>query len=284
MSTPRSAPPISLVTANFLARTSKYKLTGGWMAGDQSTNQYFAPEGTFDARFRALLQDIRAMGFAAIDLWSAHLNWNWATQHHIELANNALNDYEITVTSLAGNFGSTRHEFESACRLAHHLGTRILGGLTSLVTTDRPFLVETLERYDLVLGYENHVEKNAEQVLEKIGESASGHLGATIDTGTFITERYDPALAIARLAPRIVHIHLRDVTAPGAEESCRLGTGAVPLRACLETLIQIGYQGGLAIEHEPEQYDPADDCIAGLAILKTLLEQMEGPRDEDNSS
>ena len=65
---------ISFMSANFLAREAGYHLTGGWMAGDRATNAHFAPLESFATRFGELLRSVRAMGFQALDLWTAHLN------------------------------------------------------------------------------------------------------------------------------------------------------------------------------------------------------------------
>lgn len=32
-----------------------------------------------------------------------------------------------------------------------------------------------------------------------------------------------------------------------------------------------GYNGGISVAHEPEQYDPTEDCIANLAMLRGWL-------------
>src|ERR687886_1421464 len=78
--------PISFITANYVARELGYNMTGGWGQGDHATNEHFRPIETFAGRFEELLRDVRAMGFEAIDLWNAHLNWAWATDAHIATA------------------------------------------------------------------------------------------------------------------------------------------------------------------------------------------------------
>jgi hypothetical protein len=45
-------------------------------------------------------------------------------------------------------------------------------------------------------------------------------------------------------------LHLKDVTGPGAHKTCRLGAGVV---------------------HEPEEYNPNDDCVASLALVRRAL-------------
>lgn len=262
---------VSFMGANFVARQVGYALTGGWMQGDQAANDFFRPLETFPERFGALLDEISALGFAAVDIWSAHLNWNWATPEHIAAARSLLARRRLQVVSLAGNFGSSRPEFEAACRLAVALGTARLGGDTALLATDRAFVVATLQKHGLRFGIENHPEKTARALLDKIGVGGAGVLGAALDTGCFATLGYDAALAVTELAGCLVHVHLRDVLAPGSPVSCRFGHGCVPLEACVRSLRQIGYAGPLSIEHNPEDFDPTEDCRASLALLRAWL-------------
>src|SRR5919205_4105150 len=125
--------PISFITANYVARELGYNMTGGWGQGDRATNEHFRPIETFAGRFEELLRDVRAMGFEAIDLWNAHLNWAWATEEHLSIARELLAKHNLRVTSLAGGFGSTPREFEAACKVAVAVGTTILGGSAGLL-------------------------------------------------------------------------------------------------------------------------------------------------------
>jgi sugar phosphate isomerase/epimerase len=74
------------------------------------------------------------------------------------------------------------------------------------------------------------------------------------------------------LAGQLVHVHLRDVLAPGSDVSCRFGQGCVPLRACVRNLRQIKYRGPISIEHNPKDFDPSEDCHASLAMLRAWLD------------
>ncbi|MCI0579594.1 MAG: sugar phosphate isomerase/epimerase [Chloroflexi bacterium] len=266
---------ISFMSANYVARPLGYRMTRGWGEGDKATNEAFRPLETFGQRFIGMLQDIRALGFKAIDLWLAHLNPLWATSEHVATARAALEQHGLPVVSLAGGFGSTPEEFEASCRLAVALNTNILAGSTAMLDKDRPFVVATLQAYGLKLGLENHPEKRPEEMLAKIGDSGDGVLGTTIDTGWYGTQGYDAAEAIDKLKAHLVHVHLKDVLAPGAHETCRYGRGCVPIEGCVQMLQRLGYQGGISVEHEPEHFDPSEDCRANLAMLQEWLRAME---------
>jgi sugar phosphate isomerase/epimerase len=265
---------ISFMSANFVARQLSYQMTAGWMQGDRATQEYFRPVETFGERFAALLGEIKALGFGALDLWLAHLHPHWATAEHVALAREQLAQHQLTVTSLAGGFGNTAAEAEASCRLATALGTTILGGNSGLLHTDRPTLIAILQTHGCRLGIENHPEKTPQELLDQIGDAANnghGAIGACVDTGWFGTQGFDSVLALAELRDHLLHIHLKDVLAAGAHHTCRYGRGIVPIRACVRTLERIGYTGPLSVEHEPETFDPTEDCKANLRLLKRWL-------------
>ena len=264
---------IAFITANYVARELGYNMTGGWGQGDHATNKHFRPIETFAGRFEELLRDVRAMGFEAIDLWNAHLNWAWATEAHIATARELLAKYNLPVLSLAGGFGATPQEFEAACRLAAALGAGILAGSTPLLAKDRAAVVAILKQYDVKLGIENHPgEKTPADVLRQIGDGGDGRLGTAVDTGWWGTQGYDAARAIEELGEHILCVHLKDVLAAGAHDTCRYGQGVVPIEGCVRTLQRMGYRGSYGVEHEPEHYDPTEDCRAMLQMLRGWLQ------------
>ncbi len=261
---------ISFMGANYVARQVGYAMHG-WGHGDKAANAYFSPLETFGDRFEEILRDIRSMGFSAMDMWTSHLNYLWTTDEHIAIARSLLREYEMTVTSFGGWFGSTPEEFEACCRVAVAMDTKILGGSTSVLGKDRDFVIRAMKKYNLKLGIENHPEKTPAELLEKIGDTGDGTIGATLDTGWFGTQGYDAGQAIEQLREHLFLVHLKDVLAPGEHDTCRFGQGCVPIEKCVQTLRELGYTGVISIEHEPEKFDPTEDCKADLAMLKGWL-------------
>lgn len=262
---------ISFMTANYVARQVGYHMTRGWGEGDKATNEYFRPAETFAERFEAILRDARAMGFAAIDLWLAHLNPAWATDEQIATARDLLRRHGLEVVSVAGWFGSTPEEFRRTCEIARALDAPVLGGTTSMLEKDRDFVARALAEHDLRLGLENHPEKTPAELLARIGDGAAGRIGAAIDTGWFGTQGYDAAQALEELGDRVFHVHLKDVLAAGAHDTCRYGAGVVPIERCVRVLQGMGYAGAISVEHEPETFDPTEDVIASYAMLRGWL-------------
>lgn len=255
--------------ANLVARELGYRMTDGWGQGDAAAQAHFRPIETFEARFDALLGEIAALGFEAMDLWSGHLHYTWATPEHVAIARRLLAKHELRVVSYAGGFGESLPAFRSACRLCAELNIPMLGGGTPLLRSRRAEVVAALREFGLIFAWENHPEKSVEEILAALGDGDEDIVGVALDTGWLATQKVDVLAAVRALAPRLKHLHLKDVLAPRAEktglmfvdmghETCRLGDGIVPVEAVVRMLPEIGYTGVITIEHEPEEGDPRE--------------------------
>jgi sugar phosphate isomerase/epimerase len=120
-------------------------------------------------------------------------------------------------------------------------------------------------------GYENHPERTSAELLDKIGDEDEDVIGACLDTGWFGTYGYDAAQALREVGPRLIYLHLKDVAAKGGHDTVRLGTGVVPVKACVQVVKELGYKGGISIEHEPEHFNPDEDVKAGLELVREWL-------------
>ncbi len=271
---------LSFVSANFVSRYTGNNMTGGWYQGVVTTDEHFRPIETFPERFDALMAEIRALGFSAVDLWASHLNFEWVTDRHVEAAREALTGHGLTVTSFVGGHCDTEEELHATARLMQGVNCRLWSGGLSFLASNRPRAVELLRQYDLRLAVENHPEKSAAELLARMGEGDEDVVGACVDTGWFGTQECDAAKAMHELKGRVFHIHLKDVKARRAErtgyeltdmghECCRLGTGIVPVEQAVKIAVQDGFDGPISIEQEPELYDPSEDVRASLQLVKS---------------
>jgi sugar phosphate isomerase/epimerase len=254
---------IAFMTANYVARETGYAMHG-WGHGDRETQAAFAPIESYRERLRELLAGIRGLGFDTVDLWGGHLGPDWATDEHLVTATGELERAGLRVSTYATWIGPSN--VDRSCEIARVLGTTVIGGGFSGEVEE---LVPVLRRHGVVLAVENHPEKTPAEVLEKIGRG-DGTLAATVDTGWWGTQGYDAADAIRELGRHVAHVHLKDVRALGEpHETCRWGDGIVDVEACVRALQELGYSGALAVEHEPEDHDPSEECRA-------MREQLEG--------
>ena len=245
---------IAFMTANYVARETGWAMHG-WGHGDRATNDYFAPLETFGERLDVLLGQIRSLGFRAVDLWGAHLAPEWATDEHLELAVSLLSRHGLTVATYATWVGPSN--VARSCELARGLGVDVIGGGLS---GDPAALAPVLREHGVKLAIENHPERTPREVLAKI-DAGDGTMGATVDTGWWATQGYDPAGAIEELGSHVLHVHLKDVLAVGEPHDTTVwGGGIVDIEACVRALDRVGYGGAYTVEHEPENHDPSEEC------------------------
>src|SRR5262245_37090383 len=126
------------------------------------------------------------------------------------------------------------------------------------------------------LGYQAELCGRAEH-LEEICAAVGPPLGVTFDAGNFLFAREDPVEALRRLAPRVVHVHLKDWLSPGSDAhgapahvGAPLGAGVVDLTAVVAGLRALGYAGRLSVEYEGPD-DPRLAVRRGVAYLDSLL-------------
>ncbi len=113
------------------------------------------------------------------------------------------------------------------------------------------------------------------------------NFGLLVDIGNFVCVDEDPIIAVSRLAPYAIHVHIKDMIVssgsshdPGTSSTrgCNyfrgtvVGQGSVPVKQCIRILKRAGYDGYLTIE-----FEGAEDCLhgitKGLANLKKYVEE-----------
>jgi sugar phosphate isomerase/epimerase len=260
---------ISLNSSSFVGRQCGYGPQSTWDACVDAVNAYYRPEDTFAARFEKMLLEVKQMGFDALDIWTAgQMNWAWTTEMQMAWARELLARHNLTVTSLGAAFGSTREEFVSACKLAAGVNTKLLSGTLPLLEKDRAFVVDSLHKYDLYLGWENHPEKSAQEVLDIVGDSAGGRIGTTIDTGWYGTQSGNVVREIKALRGHIFQVHLKDVLSEPSDQNVGWGDGIVPMQECVQTLQAIGYDGLYSVEIHSIDHDPTSELEAAGQLLR----------------
>ncbi len=262
---------ISFITANFVGRELGYQVTEGWHQGNNATNDYFRPIDTFRKRFDALLREIKDLGFQAIDLWIAHLHWAWATKDHTKIANSLIAKHHMQISSMAGNFGENRLEFEAACRVANAMEVRLLTGSAPFLASHRKVAVDILRQYNLEIALLNHQEKDTDSLLRKIGNDNHDIIGVAIDTGWFHMMGVDLMEAFEALAPNLKLVQLKNIKSIDETTTCLYNKGCIPIEDCVKKLKEIKFNGTITIEHYLFDNNPAEECRQNFELLKNWL-------------
>jgi L-ribulose-5-phosphate 3-epimerase len=262
---------ISFNGANVVAQQVDWNMTKGWSEGEDAASEYYAPLASFEGRFNDFITTVVDANFDTVDIWCAMLSYKWATDAHYEAANRVLKEHSVTVASYGGSFGVTPDEFRKSNEVIQAIGSNILGGRTALLESDRAATLAILAEYGNVLALENHPEHNTEELTAQIGTDHPGLIGACVDTGWWATQGFDAARAIRELGPLMFYIHMKDIRAAGEHDTCALGDGIVPIADCVAALREIGYDGVVSIEHEPEHYNPYPEVEVGRRRLLKIL-------------
>lgn len=158
-------------------------------------------------------------------------------------------------------------------------------------------LAEWTATQGLPLVYHHHmgtvIEREDELVL--LVESAGEAVGLLLDTGHLVFAGADPLAIARRFAPRIRHVHLKNVRPAvlervRAEDSSFLDAvvagvftvpgdpaGCVDFEPVLRTVLDAGYRGWLVVEAEqdPAQAEPFTCARLGRAFTEALLLRRE---------
>jgi 3-oxoisoapionate decarboxylase len=65
--------------------------------------------------------------------------------------------------------------------------------------------------YDLKLAVENHIDYNADEILQLIQAVNSPYMGVNFDSGNFLRVLDDPVQAMEKLAPYVFATHIKDL-------------------------------------------------------------------------
>jgi len=114
-----------------------------------------------------------------------------------------------------------------------------------------------------------HTHEELGRCIEDVGRP---NMRITIDTGNFILAGSDPHEAIRRLAPKVVHVHVKNfVDDPEGQRwpyrYCSPRDGKVDYAYVVEQLAAVGYDGYISFEPEGFPHAQAEDGIRYLAEL-----------------
>ena len=145
------------------------------------------------------------------------------------------------------------------------------------------------EKLGIVTCTENHgyIAQDSDRVERLFNAVNHDNYGLLVDIGNFICADEDPALAVSRVAPYAVHVHVKDMLVRNEPTgSCVnltrggryfvgtvAGEGDIPVKRCLGILKRAGYDGFVSLEYEGKE-----DCISaisrGLANVRKIIEEL----------
>ncbi len=108
-------------------------------------------------------------------------------------------------------------------------------------------------------------------ILERI-EGLDPRLGVCLDIGHCQRSGIEPSEAALYCGPRLLDVHLKDVTAAGEEGGpVEAGRGVIDLPRFLRTLVRMGYRGTASFEFEKDGRDPLPGLAESVGYIRGLL-------------
>jgi sugar phosphate isomerase/epimerase len=143
------------------------------------------------------------------------------------------------------------------------------------------------DNHGIKLADENHIDYNADEMLELIHNVNHPNFGINFDTGNFLRVLDDPIQGMEKLARFTFSTHVKDLKInPQAAVndwyffSCTpVGDGLVDNQRLAQLLKDANYQGFLAMEIDtlhPDYHDDEDGAVAkSVAELKRIAQRLE---------
>lgn len=251
---------IAFNTANLVARVTNYR----FRLHDWGKQHKVTVAATDAKAWSAICREIAATGFTAVEVWEAHaspdaLDKKKALEWKKIMADNGLQPI--------GYAGGLR---EATAQMCSWLEIPAING--GLVNLSPSAATDLCLRFGIHFHVENHPEKQPRELLDKIG-GGNEWLGVCIDTGWLGTQGVDAPSFIRECGSLVRHVHLKDVKAPGAHETCLLGSGSVDVAGCIQTLRDLAYHGWYSWEDEPEDRNP---FLTAAQNREWILSQAKG--------
>jgi len=102
-------------------------------------------------------------------------------------------------------------------------------------------------------------------------------VGLCLDAGHTRRAGIDPAESARRFSDRLLDVHIKDVSeASSAGSTVEIGRGVTDIPELLRTLIDVGYAGTVAFEHEKDAGDPLPGVAESVGYVRGVLSALGG--------
>ena len=269
------------MSANFIARASGYNGNQDWLKHSKMTREHADLED-----MKSWISQVADIGFEGISMHTIHCWYHDIDSEAIKKVKDLAASFALPIFSYAGEFGlpdnvetfeqfdqSDPSNWEKTFTVAKQLGCGWLSGGFG-PRDNGPIIRDMCTRFGLRFAFENHPnEKSAEDILKKI-DGFEEFMDVAFDTGWAGTCGFDAPATIRKLSGKICEVHLKDVREEGQHNTCALGDGIVGIEACLEALLEIGYEGWITIEHEPFDRDPMPEVRTSYGRVRNWMKRL----------
>jgi sugar phosphate isomerase/epimerase len=169
---------------------------------------------------------------------------------------------------------TTEAEVDQAFEYAKKTGMKMIVGVPNHELL--PYVEGKVKAYDIQLAIHNHgpgdkLYPSAESAYVLIKDMDS-RMGLCIDIGHTKRIGRDPSQDVRDYFDRVLDIHIKDVTAADHDGStCEIGRGVIDHHRFLNDLVELGYDGVVALEYEKDGDDPFAGMAESMGYIKGIL-------------
>lgn len=142
-----------------------------------------------------------------------------------------------------------------------------------------PLCNQMVQEYDIKIAIHNHGPGDEKYPLPldayNLVKDMDPRMGVCPDIGHTKRLGHDPVEQIKAVFDRMHDFHIKDVSAAVAEGyTCEAGRGVIDLPAVLALLLDLGYDGHVALEFEKDAEDPVPGMAESFGYLRGVLRMM----------
>jgi len=175
----------------------------------------------------------------------------------------------------AGNINmETKEEVDQAFKYAKAAEMDMIIGVPSFELLE--YVEGKVKDYDIKMAINNHgpgddLYPSGVSAYERI-KHMDKRMGLCLDTGHTMRLNRDPEQDVRDCFDRVFDIHVKDVTAAKPEgKSEIIGRGVIDFVSFLKTIVELNYEGTLALEYEAESEDPLPAMMESVGYIKGVL-------------
>jgi sugar phosphate isomerase/epimerase len=111
-------------------------------------------------------------------------------------------------------------------------------------------------------------------ILDRVSK-LDPRIGVCLDIGHCARSGLDPSSEAALCGPRLLDVHMKDVSSSTAEGgTVEIGRGVIDIPRFLLTLIEMGFRGTLSFEHEKDGRDPLPGLAESVGYVRGVLDAL----------
>jgi inosose dehydratase len=157
-------------------------------------------------------------------------------------------------------------------------------GMKTIIAAPTPGVLsiinDKVQQFNIALAIHNHGPgdnnfPSPESVFEKI-KDLDKRIGLCIDIGHTIRIGLDPIRDAERFAPRLLDVHIKDITAARTDgKDIEVGRGVIDIPRLLETLIKVKFSGIVSFEYEKDADDPLPGLAESVGFVRGVLAEIK---------